>query len=318
MAHRHGETNSPPFTLRQLECFVAVAETGSITAAAAVLHASDSAVSDALAAMERTLGASLLHRRRAHGATLTSDGLTVLPIARRMLVDAEELSATIGSSSSLLAGPVRIGATTTLAPLVIPRAIALAEERLPAVRVDEFTGEPPELFAMLDAGRLDLVVSFDIGVPPEYTRERLASTEACIVVCADHRLAQRSSAQLEEIADEPMILLESILSTVHTLELMSSRSITPRITRRTSSYELCRSMVGRGLGYTLLLRRSIPSKTWDGSEVRFISLDPPPRAVDVLLLRSAGATSTRVSALARLVAEVSRAAFETGQRNSPE
>lgn len=307
----HSETNSMPFTLRQLECFVAVAETGSITAAAAALHASDSAVSDALTAMERTLGAILLHRRRARGATLTSDGLTVLPIARRMLVDAEELSATVGSSTALFAGPVRIGAATTLAPVILPRLIALAEERLPAVRVDEFTGEPPDLFAMLDAGRLDLVVSFDIGVPPEYARESFASTEACIVVSADHPLAQRTSARLEEVADEPMIMLDSILTTVHTLELMSSRAITPRIARRTNSYELCRSMVGRGLGYTLLLRRSIPSITWDGGEVRFIAVEPPPRTVDVLLLWPARPPSTRVSALARLVAEVGEGIFNT-------
>ena len=65
---------------------------------------------------------------------------------------------------------------------------------------------------------------------------------------------------------------------------MSSAGITPRIAFRTDNYELCRSLVGRGLGYTLLMWRDTPRETWDGGEVVFLPIHPTPREVSVLAL----------------------------------
>lgn len=307
MATTHtGATRLPtvPFTLRQLECFIAVADAGTITAAASILHASDSAVSDAVTAMERAIGTSLIHRKRSRGANLTSDGLAVLPIARRMLTDAEELLAAVGSPSESIAGPVRLGALDTLAPVIVPRLITAAASRLPFVRLECTTGEQTDLIAALDAAQLDLVLTFDIGVPPEHNRRILASTRAGIVVAAGHPLSSRPSVKLDEVADEPMILLDIEASRIHTLELMSSRSITPRIVRRTSDYELCRAMVGRGLGYTLLMRRDIDARTWDGGRVVYVDIEPPPREVDVQLVWKHGKPPARVAAVVDVAAEL--------------
>lgn len=299
-----GEPAPLPFTLRQLECLVAVAETGSITAAASRLHASDSAVSDSVTAMERAIGASLFHRRRSKGVNLTSDGHAILPVARRLLATAEELAATVGPRTSGVVGPVRVGAVGTLAPVVLPRLLVHAQERYPAVRVDVVTGDLPELLQGLDESELDLVVTFDIDVPPEYQRRALAATRACVVLPEDHRLADRRAVHLDEVAEEPMVLLDIDASRVHTLELMSSRGIVPRIARRVRDYELCRAMVGRGIGYSLLMSRQIDPRTWDGSRVRYIPIDPPPRDVDILLLWPPRPQPLRVTAIVDLAAEI--------------
>ncbi|HWI30074.1 MAG TPA: LysR family transcriptional regulator [Microbacterium sp.] len=295
---------SPSFTIRQLECFVAVARCGSISKAADVVRASDSAVSDALTAMERALGATLFHRRRSKGATLTSDGLAILPLAHRMLDDAEELSAAVGRAAGTLIGPVRVGAVDTLAPVVLPRLIALMRERHPAVRVVFRTGDQPTLADALASAELDLLITFDIDVPPELRRRPMFSTQASLVVSSDHPLAARESVSLEEVADEPMVLLDIYASRVHTMELMSSRSITPRIAYRTDSYELCRSLVGRGLGYTLLMRRFIDAQTWDGRTVSFVPISPAPRRVDILAAWVDGTHPPRLAALIEAAAAV--------------
>ena len=286
-----------PFTLRQLECFVAVAESGSIARAADVLRASDSAVSDALTAMEKTLGCRLFDRRRSRGATLTSDGLAILSIAHRMLSDAEELSAAVGNDASALMGPVRVGAVDTLAPVIIPRLIERMRIDHPALRLDFRTGDQPSMIDALERAELDLVITFDIDVPPELRRRSLWTTHACVVVSADHPLASRGSIGLEELAEEPMVLLDIFSSRVHTLELMSSRSISPRIAYRTDNYELCRSLVARGLGYTLLMRRAIQSQTWDGAEVTSLEIDPSPRTVQILAVWTNRGHPPRVAAV---------------------
>lgn len=310
-AHKESESSviPPQFTLRQLECFVAVADRGSLAGAAAALHASDSAVADALTAMERSLGALLIHRQRARGATLTSDGLAILPLARRMLVDAEELASSVGHDASSLTGPVRVGAIDTVAPVVLPTLVRQLATIHAGVRLQITTGDQPVLVNALEGSELDLLITYDIDVPPELSRRALYSTEACLVVSADHRLADVGEASLEAVAGEPMVLLDIHSSRVHTLELMSSRSVTPRIAYRTSNYELCRSLVGQGLGYTLLMRRAHNDRTWDGGRLAFVQIVPPPRAVDVLCMWAPGPLSPRTRAVvdAALLASVAEA-----------
>lgn len=290
-------TASPPFTLKQLECFVAVAECGSISKAAALVRASDSAVSDSITAMEKGLGATLFHRRRSKGATLTSDGLAILPLAHRMLNDAEELASAVGRDAGTLIGPIRVGAVDTLAPVVLPRLIELMSHRHPGVRVLFRTGDQPTLVAALESAELDLLITFDIDVAPELRRRAISSTQAGLVFHTGHPFATRDAVSLEEVAEEPMVLLDIYSSRVHTLELMSNRSITPRIAFRTDSYELCRSLVGRGLGYSLLMRRSINAQTWDGRDISWVPITPAPRRVDILATWVNGAHPPRLAAL---------------------
>lgn len=292
------------FTLRQLECFVAIAELGSISRAATRLHASDSTVADALTSMEHTLKASLFNRRRSSGTILTSDGLAILPIAHRMLADAEELSAAVGRDPTSVVGPVRVGAVSTLAPVIIPRLIVAMRERFPGVRVHYRTDDQPKLVQAMANSELDCLVTFDIDLPPELYRCPLLVTRASIVMAVDHPLATQTTLALERLVEEPMILLDIESSRTHTLELMSSRGVTPRIAYRTDNYELCRSLVGRGLGYTLLMNREIAGTTWDGSEVCFIPIVPEPREVAVLLCWRTAVRPPRLSALIETAAEI--------------
>ncbi|MGO1975467.1 MAG: LysR family transcriptional regulator [Propionibacteriaceae bacterium] len=304
--HEGPDLPTAPFTLRQVECFVAIAEADSISRAATRLHASDSAVADALTSMERALGTTLFNRRRSRGVTLTSDGLAILQIARRMLADAEELAAAVGRDARSVVGPVRVAAVSTLAPVIIPRLTVAMGKQYPGVRVDFRTGDQPELLTAMANAELDCLVTFDIDVPPELRRRTLLTTRACVVLPVGHRLAESSAITLEELAEEPMVLLDIESSRIHTLELMSSRGITPRIALRSANYELCRSLVGAGLGYTLLMYREIATRTWDGSEVRFIPIHPAPRAVDILVTWRSPSISPRLEALIRTAVEVCR------------
>lgn len=269
------------FTLRQVECFLAVAEAGSIAKAAISLNASDSTVADAISAMEKSLGAKLFQRRRSHGATLTSDGRTVLPLARRILSEGAELAAAVGRDAGAVVGPVRVGCSPTLASLILPQLIVEVGRRFPGVDIEYHTDDLAPMIAKVENSELDLIVSFDIGIPPEFESVQLSTTEAMLVVSSDHYLADRGSVELNEVAHEDMVLLDILSSRTHTLELMSARGVRPRIKHRTPDYELCRSLVGRGLGYTLLMRRQVSRDTWDGNRVVYLPIDPPPRPVDV-------------------------------------
>lgn len=285
------------FTLRQVECFLAVAQSGSISRAAESLHASESTVADAISAMERSLATELFRRRRSRGASLTSDGLAILPLARRILADGAELTAAVGRDVSSIAGPVRIGCLNTLASHVLPRLILEVEKRFPGIdieyQIDDFASTMQET----GTAELDLVVAFDNVVPPEFDSMTIATTEPMVVVSADHSLADRDQVQLSELEDEPMVLFDVLSSRFHAMEVMSAQGLRPRIAHRTSDYELCRALVGRGLGYSLLMRREISASTWDGQQVAYLYIEPRPRPVEALLAWPPGVVPPRVKAV---------------------
>lgn len=285
------------FTLRQVECFLAVAQHGSISRAAETLRASESTVADAVTGIERALGTELFRRQRSRGVKLTSDGRTVLPLARRMLADGAELSASVGNSVSTIAGPVRIGCLNTLASHVLPRLIVEVGQRYPGIDIEYQIDDFATTLQERDTAELDLVVAFDNVVPPEYESLTIATTEPMLVVAADHPFAAQTSVDLTEVEDEPMVLFDVLSSRFHTMEVMSARGVKPRIQYRTSDYELCRSLVGRGLGYSLLMRRTIDAKTWDRQEVAYLSLEPRPRPVEARLAWPAGPVPHRVQAV---------------------
>lgn len=299
-----------PFTLRQLECFLAVADHGSVSAAADVLHASGSAVSDSITALERAIGATLFLRQRSRGTRITAEGSAILTVARRIVDEGAVLAATIGAAQSAIVGPVRVGATGTLASLFLPQIITEMRQRYPEVHVEIRTGDLGTLLDLADAQELDLVITYNLDMRPEYHRSVLTHTQAMVALAADHPLADRPAIELSELADEPMVLFDIAASRVHTLELMLNRGVTPRVAYRTTDYELCRSLVGRGLGYSLLMRRNIAGETWDGGAVRMVPVTPEPREVEVLVCWPREPVPPRVRAVIEVTEQVSEAAAQ--------
>src|SRR5690349_8025732 len=110
------------FSLRQLTYFLAVAEAGSIAAAAARLHVTATAVAASVTELERILGVQLLVRRRAHGASLTPSGSYLAARAAALLREADELSLSVAGRGTELAGPLTLGCYVTLSPTVLPLA----------------------------------------------------------------------------------------------------------------------------------------------------------------------------------------------------
>src|SRR5699024_6387349 len=100
-------------TLRQLEYFVGICETGSMTAASRQIHVSQSAISMALSDLEDALGVQLFIRR-ARGLTITQSGRQLLSEARRLLASVDDLQNNASDLSNALSGRLAIGCYSTL------------------------------------------------------------------------------------------------------------------------------------------------------------------------------------------------------------
>ncbi|SEC07171.1 LysR family transcriptional regulator [Streptomyces melanosporofaciens] len=195
--------------LRQLECFVAVAEESSFTRAAARLHLVQSAVSATIASLERELHTQLLWRT-SRRVGLTESGYALLPKARVALDAARAARAAVEEVSGTVRGALRVGTMSSLGPIDLPAMLGSFHREYPAVSVHLATaassGGSPGLLNALTEGRLDLAfVSFPVGPPAGAHLRELTSTPLDLVVPAGHRLAGRTEAGMSELTGEAFI-----------------------------------------------------------------------------------------------------------------
>jgi DNA-binding transcriptional LysR family regulator len=141
-------------TLRQLQLFHAVAQTGSTTAAGERIALSQSAVSAALADLENTLGV-ILFDRIGKRLALNHNGRTLLPLARVMLRGAQEIEQVFQSGQS---GPMhlRLAASTTIGNYVLPPLLASFQRQWPRARIDLRIANTHDVIALAGALAVDL------------------------------------------------------------------------------------------------------------------------------------------------------------------
>lgn len=258
----------PRFTLRQLSYFIAVVEAGTLRAAAERLNISQSALSQGLTEFERDLNATLLIRRRSQGVRLTNLGRDVLEIARATLQNAAALSAQAGGKATSISGTITIGCYSTLAPFVIPPLVADLRSRNPDLQVEILDGALDEILPLMHQGRCEVGFFYSSDVIPGISYEALYEIRPHVLLPAHHKLAKLKKVDLRDLVDEPMIFFDAQPARRNTQLVFDDVGVAPtNITARVSNFELVRSLVGRGLGYSVMIQRPPVSKSYEGYEV---------------------------------------------------
>nr|WP_202516039.1 LysR family transcriptional regulator [Streptomyces sp. SID161] len=142
---------------QQLQYFVAVAETRHFTRAAELVHVAQPSLSQQIKALERELGADLFRRARGN-ITLTDAGEALLPLARRILADADTARYEVQELVQLRRGRVRLGATPSLCTGLLPDVLRAFHDRYPGIRLLIEEGGSHDLVRGLARGALDLAL----------------------------------------------------------------------------------------------------------------------------------------------------------------
>ncbi|WP_125614905.1 LysR family transcriptional regulator [Specibacter cremeus] len=255
-------------SLRQLEYLIAAAETGSVTAAAARVYLSQSAVSTALTDLEEALGVQIFIRHP-RGLSLTNVGQQVLTDARRLVAGVEDLRNSARESSESLSGKLVVGCYSTLAPILLPGIIADFTENHPAVDLSFIEGSHTQMEERLRDGSLDLAImyEYDIGrsqLPKDLAVNVVVSTPPYVILPEHDELANRERLSLTELAARPLILFDLPPGGDYFLSFFADENLTPNIRYRTTSFEMVRALVARGLGYSILSQRTNINMSYEG------------------------------------------------------
>ncbi|WLW50460.1 LysR family transcriptional regulator [Streptomyces sp. YU58] len=142
---------------QQLQYFVAVAETRHFTRAAELVHVAQPSLSQQIKALERELGADLFLRARGN-ISLTDAGEALLPLARRILADADTARHEVLELVQLRSGRIRLGATPSLCTGLLPDVLRAFHDRYPGIRLLIEEGGSHDLVRELARGALDLAL----------------------------------------------------------------------------------------------------------------------------------------------------------------
>jgi DNA-binding transcriptional LysR family regulator len=258
--------------LHQLRYVLAVVETGSFTAAAEVVHVSQSGVSTQVQKLERELGVALFDRggRR---VTLTDDGERLLPVLRAALEAIGEISATAADLRGLLLGSLRVGTVFGLTWPAFYDALAEIGAAHPGLDLRLREDTSSRLAQAVRRGELDIALVAWAEQPPDGLEAfALFDDPLVAVISPDHPWAARRRIRPVELAGMDLIALpegtgdraalNALLAGLHGATAPRWEVSTPAVVQK---------LAVRGLGVGVV--SAATCRRWD--DIRAVPIDAP-------------------------------------------
>lgn len=196
-----------PFSLRQWQYAVAVADTGRFRTAASRCYVSQPSLSTQIAQLEETLGVKLFHRHRS-GVLTTPAGQPLIERARRLLVDASALIDLASSMADPWSGTLRLGVIPTISPYFLPELAPVLRSAYPRLTVRYVEDKTAALTSYLERGELDgalLALEAEIG---DVEHAVIGRDPFVLVAPPGHRLARgKRPVRMDALAEERVYVL---------------------------------------------------------------------------------------------------------------
>lgn len=230
-----------------LRYFLAVVESGSFTKAAAACLITQPTLSAGIKRLEDQMSVSLFVRNNKR-VSLTTAGSRFLPRAKAILHEVNMASAEIAAAEQ--ADVLRLGVLQTLPAVLVARLLTgfLAEH--PGIRFDLYDGSEQELLNRLDERGLDYALS--LRRVDDKTSRPLFEEGYKLALSVNHRLAGERIIRGEDLSNESMIVRSRCEVLSETSRHFTDRNVRPPLVYRTAQDERALSMVGAGVGVTVM------------------------------------------------------------------
>ncbi len=232
-------------TLLDYQVFWEISHLGSFAAAAKKLHLTPSAISHAVAGMERECGFSLFQRAK-NGVSLTSGGRRLLPAAQQVLASQEFFRQTLEEINGLARGHVAIGTFNSVCTTWLPPLIKLFRSRNPGIQVEVYQGSYQDVANWLKEGVVDLgILSEDAATEFQFTP--LSRDKLVCVVPDNFTPAAGDHIRVEELEGQPFVL-QSSGSNVDIRDFFKRHQMELQVSCHVQDDQACIALVESGLG----------------------------------------------------------------------
>jgi LysR family transcriptional regulator, low CO2-responsive transcriptional regulator len=257
------------FTLKQLHALRAVAETGSVTAAARALFVTPPAITMQIKLFEQQVGLPLVERI-GDRFVATAAGREALRACQSIDTVLDDMSATLETMRGGVAGKVSIGLVST-AKYFAPRMVGAFAKKYPGVHVSLTVGNREQVIRALRDFTIDIAI---MGRPPEdqtCVADAIGDHPHLIVADPAHRLARRRRIDPAQLAQETFVVREPGSGTRGLMErFFESNHISPTFGLEIDSNETIKQAVMAGLGVAFISAHTVAAEL---AEKRLVKLD---------------------------------------------
>lgn len=161
-----------------------------------------------------------------------------------------------------------LGCVHTFGPYILPELIARLMQQSGAVGLNLVEGSQRRVQESLMSGEVEVALLYDLDLPEGVETHPLTDLHPYVLLAEGHPLTRLQEITPENLADQPMVLLNVSPSREYFEGILTDAGVTPNIVLRSSSFEMVRGMVGHGLGFTILGTRPASAMTYDGRAVQ--------------------------------------------------
>ena len=238
--------------IRQLQALLAVADAGSVTRAAELLHVVQPAVTRQIHNLETELGVSLFERSRA-GMRPTEVGTQVIERARRALTELDRAREEARSSGAGLHGIVTVGLLASTAPLIASPLVAAVTQQHPGIRLRVVTGYGGHLSRWLEAGDVDVALTYNQPPAAGLDVQPVLEEDLWAVAPPTAATVSPEGVELRDLLQRSLVMPSAPHGIRSLVESSAARiGLSLEIAVETNDAGVQKQLVQNGLGWTVL------------------------------------------------------------------
>jgi DNA-binding transcriptional LysR family regulator len=288
------------FTIRQLEVFVSVIETGGFGLAAEQLNIAQTSVSAHIEAIEEQLGRTVFYRRSGRRPVLTDFGDMLQRHARTILAEVDAVTSELDLTRGHLQEQIVFACQRPIAHSMLPSLLARFTQEHPSIELITHVSSQKEVIDHMRNGRAHLGCFLTDAAPTAIDTEIIGSERYVLIASPQHPLAGRQTVSPKEIEGAEFVWPprsspygKSLARILHDAGVRRTS-----IVSRATDYEVFREFVTAGLGIACCTEKSVAPDVAAGRVV-ILTLAAPAMTMQVRLCVS----SKRTSAGVRLLVE---------------
>ncbi len=238
--------------MHQLRYVVAVARAGNFSRAAEQCHVSQPSLSQQIRKLEEELGERVFDRMK-RAARLTSSGHAFLRRAVRILEEVAAAQREATEARHLLCGAVAVGVLPTIAPYLLPKALAQFTRQYPGVEVIVQEDTTAQLIKLLRGCEIDFAIASHPAAGEGLEISELFTEELLLALPPGHPLARKHKVSMSDLEGEKFIVMkEGHCLGDQVLGFCNRRDLHLKMSFRSAQLETIQALVCAGVGISLI------------------------------------------------------------------